>query len=248
MDFKDYFSGAAGAYSRFRPSYPPELFSYLAHTAGGTHRAWDVATGSGQAAVHLAKYFDEVVGTDASAAQIQNAHAHPRVTYRVESAEQCSLPDASVNLVTVAQALHWLDLKKFYPEVTRVLHAGGIFAAWSYPLHRVDAEVDPILLEFYEETVGPYWPKERRHVEKRYESLPFPFPLIEAPAFTFTLEWNLNELLGYLGTWSACQRYRKATGLDPLALIAPQLQKIWSPESERRKVTWDLTLKLCRKP
>lgn len=248
MTFQDHFSKQATAYSQYRPSYPPELFSYLADLAPGKKLAWDVATGNGQAARCLAPYFDRVWATDASSSQIAQATPNPKIHFAVEAAEASSLADESVDLVTVAQALHWFDQEKFFSEVQRVLRPGGIFAAWAYPLHQITPAIDEILFDFYENIVGPYWPPERRLVEQRYETINFPYPLLETPPFQFVLHWNIEELLGYLSTWSATQRYIRAKDQDPIPLVAAPLKKLWGPEEKRYRVSWDLILKVCQKP
>ncbi|MCP4377042.1 MAG: class I SAM-dependent methyltransferase, partial [bacterium] len=206
--FKDHFSDQSGDYLRYRPSYPGALFAFLAEIPPMQHRAWDCATGSGQAAHGLSTHFERVIATDASAAQIDSAVPAANVHYRVAPAEASGLPDRSVDLVTVAQALHWLDLERFYGEVRRVLKPGGLLAVWSYNLLRTDPAIDAEVDAFYSHTVGPYWPPERRLVESGYRDLPFPFPELDTPPFAMTARWRLEQLLGYLGTWSATKRYR----------------------------------------
>ena len=116
MSWKDHFSHASDDYRRWRPGYPDELFAWLAAMAPSRAVAWDCATGSGQAAGGLAAHFARVVATDASAAQVAEAEAFGRVEYRVAPAEDSGLPDASVDLVTVAQALHWFEFERFFPK------------------------------------------------------------------------------------------------------------------------------------
>ncbi len=124
-EFKDHFSGQAPAYEKYRPRYPPELFAWLAASSPGRDLAVDVATGNGQAAAALSEYFDSVFATDASAAQLGEAQAEPRVRYRREPAERISLPDASADLVVSAQAAHWFNWAAFMAEACRVLRPGG---------------------------------------------------------------------------------------------------------------------------
>lgn len=216
-DFPDHFSSVAADYARFRPRYPDQLLRYVAGVAQGRAFAWDCATGNGQAAIGLAELFDSVVATDASADQVAHAAPHPKVEYRVARAEASGLSPGSVDLVTVAQALHWFDLDAFYAEVRRVLKPRGVLAVWCYG--RFEAEnprVRAPLERFYHETVGPYWPAERRLVEEGYRTLPFPFAELPSPSFEMTAELPLAGLAGHLGTWSAVKRFREATGRDPL--------------------------------
>lgn len=247
MSFKDHFSGHAQAYAAFRPTYPPSLFGALAGAAPGRQLAWDVATGSGQAAVMLAGHFERVVATDASKDQVQHAPPHPRVEYRVEPAETSSLADASVELVTIAQALHWFDLERFWAEVRRVTRRGALVASWTYNLMHVDSPgADAEVLRVYRDVVGDYWPAERRFVEDGYASLSFPFEPLALGDFQMTAEWNLDELVGYVGTWSAVARYRKERGEDPLVELRARLARTWGPPETKHHVAWPLALRVGR--
>ncbi len=160
--FNDHFSGHAADYRAFRPTYPPDLFAFLASVAPARDVVWDCGTGSGQAAVRLADHFARVFATDASSEQVKHARPHPSVEYAVAPAEACPLPNASASLVTVAQALHWFDLPRFYTEVHRVCKPGGALAVWTYDLHTVNADIDPLLERLQSEFVRAYWPPERR--------------------------------------------------------------------------------------
>jgi SAM-dependent methyltransferase len=246
LSFKDHFSRHARDYARFRPDYPEALYAFLAERSPGRSCAWDCATGSGQAALGLATRFDVVVATDASAGQLAQAAAHPRIAYAVALAEAAPLGNAGTDLVTVAQALHWFDLDRFYREARRVLRPRGVLAAWCYGLHRVTPGIDALVDRFYEDVLGPYWPPERRHIESGYRTLPFPFTELAVPSFSVERRWRLDEYLGYLGTWSAVQRYRAARGHDPLALLAVQLSRRWGAPGERRRVAWSIHLRLGR--
>lgn len=241
--FQDHFSPVAQQYAQFRPRYPAPLFEYLAGLCTRLQLAWDCACGSGQAALALAEHFVSVVATDASGAQIAASQAHPRVAYRVAPAEASGLDGASVDLVTVAQALHWLDLERFYGEVRRVLKPGGVLAVWCYGRTRVEGvpELDTLLQRFYDETVGPCWPPERVHVERGYRDLAFPFVPVEAPSFQMQAEWTLDQLTGYLRTWSATSRYRQIVGRDPVEPLEQRLKPLWGGAT--RRITWPLSLR-----
>lgn len=247
MSFKDHFSGHAELYSQYRPSYPPELYAFLAEQAPATALAWDCATGSGQAAVTLADHFDRVIATDASAEQVKSAAPHSSVDYRVAPAEASEIDDESVDLVTVAQALHWFDHDAFFQEVSRVLRSDGLIAVWSYNLLRCTPEIDRLLYRYYSEIVGPFWPPERVHIENGYSDLPFPFERLPHPDFAMTTEWNMAQLMGYLATWSATRRYIDEHGSDPLLLIKQELAELWGEPERQRHIEWPLTLHLGRK-
>lgn len=240
-EFKDHFSTQSAGYSRFRPRYPAELFSALAELTPGRELVWDCATGTGQAAVELARHFDRVVATDASAAQLAKAQEHPKVEYRVATAETSGLTAGSVDLVTVAQALHWFDLDRFYDEVRRVARPGGVLAVWTYNLLQITPEVDTVVRRYHDEEMEADWPPERHLVDSGYTSLPFPFPKLPVPDIPMEADWTLDGLIGYLGTWSAIQRYRRRTGEDPLPRFAAEVTEAWG-EAETRRARWPLTV------
>lgn len=238
------FGRGAAAYARFRPRYPRDLFAFLADVAPGRGRAWDCATGNGQAAVALAGFFAEVIATDASAEQIAQAEARANVRYLAAPAHTLDVESHSVDLVTVAQALHWLDLTSFYDEVRRVAAPGGVIAAWSYYHVRIGDRVDPILDRLMHEMLGPYWPAGRELAQQRYETIAFPFDEIPAPEFTMRATWSLDDLLGYVGTWSAVQRFRDAGHGDPVAAVRPELEVNWGRPDETRDVRWPVNLRV----
>ncbi|TWI65223.1 ubiquinone/menaquinone biosynthesis C-methylase UbiE [Pseudoduganella lurida] len=244
--FKDHFSGGAAGYAAYRPTYPARLAAELAAISPGTALALDCACGTGQLSVLLADHFDAVVATDASAAQIAQAQPHERVRYATALAERSGLADGSVDLVTVAQAAHWFELDKFYDEVRRVARPGAVLALVTYGVQNVAGPADPVLQKFYAETLGPYWPPERRHVEEGYRNLAFPFQEVALPALAMEASWTAAELVGYVGTWSAVKEARKALDADPVPAFARELEAAWGDPEQRRRVTWPLTVRAGR--
>ena len=243
MTFKDLFSRDSRSYAEFRPRYPAELFAWLASVSPGRTLAWDAGTGNGQAAVALAAHFEAVVASDPSEKQIKEATPHPRVKYSV-AAEENGVAPGSADLVTVAQALHWFDRPKFWNEVKRVLRPRGVIAVWCYELQHVSPEVDAVINRFYHETVGPYWAPDRKLVEDGYRAIEFPFDEFTPPVFSMAAEWTLEHQVGYLGTWSAAGRYRKAKGVDPVELVLPELERAWG--NRVRRVQWPLSVRAGR--
>ena len=244
--FADHFSRVSVGYAAHRPHYPDALFDRLAALAPGRRLVWDCATGTGQAALGLAGRFERVIATDASTRQVRSGEAHPRVRYAATQAEGAGLRSACADAVTVAQALHWLDLDRFYPEARRVLVPGGLVAVWTYGRHTVDAgPIDREVDRFYGDVVGPYWPPERRWVEAGYAGLPFPFRDLAVEAPPMTEHWTLGQVLGYIATWSAVVRYRETTGVDPMLELADRLAPLW-PADERRRIRWALTVRAGR--
>jgi SAM-dependent methyltransferase len=241
--FKDHFSTQAAEYARSRPTYPPELFAFVASLARQRSLAWDVGTGNGQAAVGLAPHFDHVIATDPSEEQLRSAFTHPSVEYRRATAEDSGLDPWSIDLVTVAQAVHWFDLDGFYAEVRRVLKPGGAIAIWCYTLTRVAPEIDVVIDRYYYETVGPYWPRERALVDDGYASLPFPFHEVPAPQLQILLSWTLADMLAYLRTWSPTRRFMQANGYDPVTVVEPELAAVWDSPDEPRTVRWPVKMR-----
>ena len=246
--FHDHFSSIANRYADFRPHYPAALFDYLATLVPQSSIVWDCACGNGQATRDLAQRFDRVVATDASREQIASATPHPKVEFRVAPAERSGLPDESVGLITVAQALHWFDLERFYAEAKRVLTPDGVLAAWAYGVNEVEGDsVNRLVQDFYSNIVGPYWPPERKLVEAGYRTIPFPFAEITPPAFRMEARWTFDQLVGYFSTWSATNRFIKASGRNPLEPLSVELSRAWGDANSPRLIAWPLSLRLGRK-
>ena len=244
--FEDHFSKQAQLYAQYRPKYPEEVYAYLASLAPGHSLAWDCGTGNGQAAIGLAAYFDRVYATDASAEQVSRAQPHEKVEYRVESAEHVSLGDSSVDLVTVAVAVHWFDFDEFYREVRRVLKPDGILAVWTYSFTEISPEIDSVVRTYYYETLRGFWPERIHYLEEKYETLPFPFEEIASPSFAMERNLNLAQYAGFLDSWSATQRYKEQKGHHPLGVIWDELSAAWGNEKEPRLVRWPLYFRIGR--
>ena len=220
------------------------MFEYLGTITPTRQLAWDCATGNGQAAVGLASVFDRVIATDASEKQIANAEQRDRVEYRVAPAEESGLESNSIDLIMVAQALHWFDLERFYDEVRRVLKPNGALAASAYRFFHITPEIDELVNHRYHDgVVGPFWPPERALIQK-FEALPFPFPEIDVPRFEMTAEWNLDQLIGYLRSWSATQRFVATTGRNPLDEIGGDVEKAWGERQKTKRIVWPVTLRV----
>jgi SAM-dependent methyltransferase len=243
----DHFSRQAPDYTKFRPGYPDALFDWLADQTPAHDLAWDVGCGSGQAAVPLAARFGRVIATDLSAAQIAQATPHPRVEYRVAPCNSSGLPDSSCDLVTVAQAIHWFDFDAFYAEAQRILKPGGLIAAWTYQLLRGEPAINTAIDDFYTDVLTPWWPPERRWVELGYAGMPFPFAVLPAPTFEIRLSWTLDDLVNYVGTWSAVQRCLAETESDPTCKLMKRLQPHWGDPAIRHDILWPIALLAGRK-
>lgn len=243
---KNWFDQGGQAYARFRPEYPPELAEFLASIAPDTQLAVDVGCGNGQLTGQLAKYFSSVTGLDPSADQLTHAAPQANVTYLCAPAEGMPLPDRSASLVTAAQAAHWFDLPAFYAEVRRVAMPSAVLALISYGVLQLDAELDARFQQFYWQEIGPYWPAERRLVDSGYATLDFPFEPIASPAMLIRLDWNLNELLGYIATWSAVRQAQEAGRADILHRFASDLAQTWGDAESRRSISWPINMRVGR--
>jgi len=244
IEFKDYFSQSSDAYHSYRPGYPDDLFSYLSSITNSNELAWDCATGSGQSALALSNHFSEVIGTDASKNQIENAKSKDGVTYKVEAAEKTSLKNNSVDLITVAQALHWFDIDAFSAEVLRVLKSQGVLAVWTYGLLNINPQINNIINHLYGSMLDQYWPPERKIVEQGYKNIQFPLQKIEAPLFQMETNWDLSQLIGYLCTWSAVKKYEADKGVNPVEEKHEKIAGLWGDPQQKLLVQWPLTLKL----
>ncbi|HYV98407.1 MAG TPA: class I SAM-dependent methyltransferase [Gemmatimonadaceae bacterium] len=248
MTFRDHFSDASRAYATFRPSYPAELIRWLASLTPSTRRAWDCATGNGQAAILLAEHFADVIATDASEAQIAAATPHARVRYAVATERESGLEASSMDLVTVAQALHWFDIPAFFREADRVLVPRGILAIWSYGKPSLESSANRVLHWMHDERIGPFWPSERMNVESGYRTVALPYPEIPAAPRTLAVNMTRDALVGYVGTWSAVRQARLKEGTDPVPEFVAALAEVWPDEREARTVSWPLTVRVGRRP
>jgi len=245
VTFKDLFSRQAADYARFRPSYPPALFDWLASMTPARRVAVDVGAGNGQAAHALATHFERVFALEPSAAQLANAGSSERVVFQRGAAEATGLPDATADLLVAAQAFHWFAHAAFFAEVKRVVRPGGALAIWCYAIASITPAVDAVVHELYEPILGPYWEPERRLVETGYATVEVPFPALEAPRFEMRLPWTFEQLIGYLSTWSSLQRYLRETGHNPLEALLGRLEAAWDGAAART-VTWPLFVRAFR--
>lgn len=247
MSFKDHFSARAALYAAYRPFYPEALFDFVAALTVDHELALDCATGNGQAAIGLATRFDKVIATDASVEQIRNAASHPRIEYRVAPAESSGLAPRTVNLVTAAQSLHWLEPERFFAEVERVLVKDGALAIWGYGDPILDDDVlHETLFGFNRGTLEPYWAPERRLLLDGYRTIPFPFAEVEAPRLELQMCWTLPELAGYVRTWSATAKYVTRHDVDPVIEVENALAAHWGDPAVPRLIRWPLYIRAGR--
>lgn len=240
---KDNFSTQATQYAKFRPKYPQALYDFLLDQVNGTKTAWDCATGNGQVATELAKHFEQVYATDISEKQLSNASQVANITYSVAPAEKTSFSAKTFDLITVAQAIHWFKFDEFFAEVKRTLKPDGIFAAIGYGIMHISPELDQVVHYLYEDILGEFWDQERKYIEDNYLNIPFPFTEIESPNLEITAQWNFEQLVGYLETWSALQHYIKAKGKNPMVIVYNDLKQAWG-NADTHEIHFPLLLKV----
>lgn len=234
------FSSHSEAYAQFRPTYPPALFAWLASQCAGTEQALDIATGNAQAALPLTGHFEQVFACDASPSQLFATEDWHRVHRFACRAEQLPLKAGQLDLITVAQALHWFATDSFFTEVQRALKPEGLFCAWCYSLLRIEPGLDEIIHRLHGEILDGFWPDGRASVDAGYRDISPPFPLIEVPSFHIEASWSFAQLIGYLSTWSAVKRWQQKHARDLIADLQPELLQRWGDPMRQRTVRWPL--------
>jgi len=243
MPSKDLFSEHSNLYKAFRPEYPESLFEIILQHVPDTCLAWDVGTGNGQVAKMLSKYFKSVYATDISEKQLKEAPQIENICYARCSAENSGLPSKSVDLITVAQALHWFDFELFNTEVKRVARPGALIAIWGYELLHINEEIDNQIQDFYSGIIGTYWPPERKYIENAYCNINFPYKEIDSPQFSIKVNWTLEQFIGYLNTWSAVQLFIKQNQFNPVDTLRSKIQMFWN-ERELKKIVFPLFVRM----
>ena len=246
MDHRKLFNQDSTLYASVRPSYPDRLFEYLSVCCQQHQAAWDCACGNGQAAIGLTGYFDAVFATDISQQQIANAIQHPNVIYSVQPSESTAFHDEQFDIVCIAQALHWFDLDQFWPEVKRVLKPGGLFAAWGYSWFSISAPLDHSIQEEVLEFLRPYWPEQNKLLWDHYRNLSFPFDPIQPPTIEMDVEWDLQQLFGYLRSWSATRHWLKENGETQFHKAYQCAKAVWGDEKAKKTVKMDFCLVVGR--
>jgi SAM-dependent methyltransferase len=240
---KDNFSTQASLYAQYRPQYPQQLFDFIITHVKEKNTAWDCGTGNGQSAKILSTYFNTVIATDISQKQMDNAYKATNILYSLSPAEQTNITDNSIDLITIAQAIHWFDFDKFYTEVTRVAKPGAIIAIWMYSLLQVSKEIDEIISNYHFVTLEEYWDAERKYVDDNYASIPFPFKEIKTPSFNIEVNWSLEDVRGYFNTWSALQKFIADNSFNPVDEVMDKIQLHWG-KATKRKIIFPVYLRL----
>jgi SAM-dependent methyltransferase len=226
------FKHQASQYVKFRPLYPVELFDWLGTVVPCHDVAWDCATGNGQAALGLTKYFSKVIATDVNQTQLDEAIRHPNIEYRCISAENRFLEPSTVDLVTVACGVHWFNREVFYQHVRESLKSTGLLAVWTYDWPWSGyKKIDALLSELKGDILGKYWTEAANLYFNKYENLDFPFQELSVPSFASELGGTVDHLLGFLSTWSAVQRFKRDKNEDPIRLVESSFREAWNQEN-----------------
>lgn len=244
--FADHFSRDSSGYAKFRPKYPAALFEWLATLPPRQSVAWDCGTGTGQAATMLTRHFAQVVASDPSRTQLEAADRSTDVRYFAALGESSALAPKRVDLVTVAQALHWMDRERFYRELDRVTAPDGAVAIWTYGIFESSPDIDTIIARFYRHTVGPYWPAERVFVESGYRTIDIPIAEVPSPSFSMEGRLTLPQLLGFIRTWSAVGRFMADRKIDPVVALERELREAWGDPDRTHLLVWPLSVRAGR--
>lgn len=225
------FSLDSAEYSRSRPQYPKELFSWLAAQCKDRILAWDCATGNGQSAIGLVDYFDKVYASDISEEQIKNAFRHERVVYFVESVEATHFENNSFDLIVAAQSLHWFDFSNYWKEVQRVAKPNAFYSAWGYDWAYSVPLLDELLIRPFRKVLEPFWNVRNSVLWRGYtvEDTHFPFEKVNMPEFVIDQRWTVENLISYFQTWSA---YKMANvgAKSQLQVIVSRTYEKFSPD------------------
>jgi len=243
---KNLFADIGQNYATYRPSYPDELGEALTKLCKNKQLALDVGCGTGQLTAILSQYFDQVIGTDINSDQLKHAHKAENITYLHEGAEETSLENGSVDLIVVAQAAHWFDLKAFYKEVERISTDDGIIALVSYGVPYIESATSSVFQQGYWQLIHQYWPEERKHVEEGYLNLDFPFEEIDFPELFIHREMNYDTFIGYMKTWSAYKTAQQSGDLNSFKTFFGQLEQAWEDRQTIKTITWPISVRVAQ--
>jgi ubiquinone/menaquinone biosynthesis C-methylase UbiE len=152
----DRFSGFANFYDRCRPAPPDALARVLCGYAGVERPTLviDLGCGTGLSTRYWAGKAERVIGIDPTEDMLAQARAQPHpaeIEFRSGTSNATGLADGCADIVTVSQALHWMDPFPTFAEARRILRKGGVFAAydtdWPPPV------LDAVCEAAYEETM-----------------------------------------------------------------------------------------------
>lgn len=243
----DNFSQQAALYFKYRPKYPKEMYDFIFQHVQQKHMAWDCGTGSGQVAEYLSENFAKVYASDISKDQLKHAPKKENIEYKNVPAEDTGFPSDFFDLITVAQAIHWFDFDRFYSEAIRTAKNSALIAVIGYGIIGVDEKANPLIDKFYNYAFGRYFNDNRRYVDEQYRTIPFPFEEIESPEFSISYQWSMQELEGYLNSWSTVQKFKNEDGFNPVDDFLEELKtKTGWGSGKIKEVTFPVFMRLGR--
>ncbi|MFT2109651.1 class I SAM-dependent methyltransferase [Marinomonas sp. 2405UD68-3] len=243
---KSYFDTASDIYSRARPTYPAELYFWLAKQASGHSLVWDSACGTGQASIDLAAYFESVEASDVSETQVAEATPHRKIHYQVCQSEKTPYSDNSFDVVCVAHALHWLDLDSFWDELRRVLKPNGLFVCWGYNWIRIGEHEDDVIDRYVLKKVHTHWKDESRLLWREYKDIDFPLEMMDVPQFELTQNWSAYRVFEYIRSWSATSLLIESEGDQFLQKAWDEMIKLWGDPLQKKSITLPFFVKAGR--
>ncbi len=199
------FEGLSSDYDRYRPSYSTASIDWLGRSGGKVRCLADIASGTGILTRQLCAAFRQalVIGIEPGSDMLVKASAagNSGVHWLAGCAEALPLADASVDLVTAGQALHWFDRIRFYAECARVLRSGGRLAILYNNRIR-----DSVIAETFEsalEAVSPGYRRGYRDLDARCEFEAFPGTRdVKYRRFTWSWDRTIGDFLGYVRSTS----------------------------------------------
>jgi SAM-dependent methyltransferase len=212
--------------------------------------------------LQLAGIYKNVIATDTSPTQLSLAPRLPNIRYQhtpptmsIAEVESNVAPESSIDVVTIAVALHWFDLPNFYQQVKWVLKKpGGVVAAWTYFIPEVNDSVDAVLQRYYNDAAEPYCEAAVKLAKDKYRSIHFPFEPVDGVdhtgPFQFATEklMDLDNCFTYLRSWSAYQT-AKEKGVELLSEdMVEEFKRAWSTEDgqDKKVVKFPFSLRIGR--
>ncbi|MEL6536603.1 MAG: class I SAM-dependent methyltransferase, partial [Bacteroidota bacterium] len=185
---------------------------------------------------------EEVIATDGNLRILEGTIPNSKISFEVGQEDTISAKSGSVDLVTVGQALHMLNLEDFYSEVRRVVRPGGVLAVWGFGIPRLGMEFDRLLNRFYSETLSGYWPAGWVHLQQRYKNIPFPFKNVMDERVEAEYYWKFEDWMSFLESWTAVRQYTKDHGGSPVEVLRPLFSQLWGGH-ETKKVSFTFFVK-----
>lgn len=210
--FQPRFGHAAAEFERYRPEYPPALFERILAAVPADHRerAIDLGAGTGKATRALLPHFREVIAVEPDHGMATKLKEDlPTVIVRNVTAEDFSQPPSTVDLVIVANALHWMDAPRVFANVHSWLHPGAILAVFDRPLPKTIPSIDAITRA---EMRGPWKPYRDERVGKKYVwqgqvRSASGFALVDETKFPYVIPMFPADFVGFWRSTSYASAY-----------------------------------------